>query len=382
MNKWTLTATIPLLVIVFLGCAQTAMNKEYEHIKNSSLSGKELLNALTEFELHNTSHFSSKIDLANYYMLNFDYDVAKQYLIRAESIISKAPKTEEGEKLISILYGSLAHINLYQGDYAKADEYAQKAVNSHKTYGKVYKFTQAHILLAQNKKDKALDLFKSLFSTQENDANTDDLRAYMYLLADNNETQECIKILEQYFASGNYFSGLGLFASSIYEDFGDIDKSIFSAYLDYEFTADYEEPNKDNLLNNLDVLESQLMGTEHFEEAHRAIVLIRSLYDSTITTSIIEQPAFFPVEYIFLKKKIRDKKITESDFNQLLLLEQYFLRFQSYYWNVWQAIILLTPESKSNFLPVLDKIINLNKSNTYANLAWKEITDVMGFSEK
>jgi len=62
------------------------MDKEYERIKASGLTGDALLTVLTEFELKNMNHFSSKVDLGGYYLLTGNFQLAENFFLRAVEV--------------------------------------------------------------------------------------------------------------------------------------------------------------------------------------------------------------------------------------------------------------------------------------------------------
>jgi hypothetical protein len=358
------------------------MNKEYEQIKNSGLTGEALLNTLTEFELRNTGHFSSKVDLGGYYLLSGDLERAKDYFRRAEGLKPKAPGDEETRKNICLLYGSLARIGLLQKDYAKANEYVKEAVAFDAVESRKYQFLEGHILIAQNQNAEALEIFDALYRTQAELMNMEDIRAYMYLLADAKRNTECAGIVDLYFEKGRFFSGLGLFASSVYEAAGDGKKAVLAAFLEYEYYSSYNDADDKHFVNNLDALKQQLAAAGKQAETEKVLRLVQSLYDGSAEAAYQPVSSFFAEEYIILKKKIQNRTMNNEDFNKYLILEPYFSQFPVYYWNIWQVVTDSAPLSRPNYLPVLEKIIALDKSGKYARLAWAELSNVMGFGDR
>lgn len=251
---------------------------------------------------------------------------------------------------------------------------------------------QGHILLSENKNAQALSLFDGLYREQPELINADDLRAYMFLLADDNRPADCVEILERYFVEGRYFSGLGLFASGAYEAAGRFDRAVYCAFLDYEYYGSYNGGDDSAFLANIRRLEDQLDSRAGTESARRALALVRNLYDPEASPAggetqspVMETPAgspgsFFVEDYIRLKQKILGGDFSARDFNRLLRLEPYFNEFPVYYWQVWQAAGLAVPEARESFLPALERIILLDKSGPYAQPAWNEISRAAGFA--
>jgi tetratricopeptide (TPR) repeat protein len=371
-----------LFAVSLVGCRNYAMNKEYERIKASGLSGDALRAALTDFELQNMDHFASKVDLGGYYLLSGNIERALDYFRRAEVLVSKAPKNDETRKNVAILYGSLARISLLQGDYDNAMGYAQKAVTADSESGAQYRFLQAHILIAQEKQDQALALFDELYQTQQDLMAADDIRAFMYLLAKAKRFGDCAEMVDLYFEKGPFFSGLGLFASGAYENSGQANKAILAAFLEYEYNTGYTETNDRDFLENINTLEKLLVLKGLLAQTEQTVRMVRSLYDNSSLESVQKHSGFFAEDYVIFKKKILMRSLTVTEFEQYLRLERYFTRFPVYYWNVWQAALECSPDKIATFIPALEKIILLDKDGRYALPAWKELTRLMGYAKQ
>jgi len=380
-NAWVVLPFLcfPLFFTVLAACGNNAMNKEYDKIKASGLTGDDLRAALTEFELNNMDHFSSKVDLGGYYMITGNPERALDYLLRAEKLVSKAPRSAETRKNTVIMYGSIARIYLLQGEFTKAMDYAEKAVLADDETGKQYRFLQAHILTAQEKQDEALALFYELYQTQRDIMSPDDIQAFMYLLAKTGNYSDCAIMVDLYFEKGAFFQGLGLFASGAYEAVGQANKAIIAAFLDYEYHIGYSAGNDSDFLRNLDNLERQLNFRGILPETEATLRLIRSLYDNSELAMELRPNAFFGEDYAILKKKILANTMSVAEFGQYLQLERYFTRFPVYYWNVWKAALEYAPNALAAFAPALEKIIRLDANGPYAQLAWTELTKLMGY---
>jgi tetratricopeptide (TPR) repeat protein len=358
------------------------MDKEYERIKASGLSGEALREALTEFELGNMGHFGSKVDLGGYYFVVGNTDRALDYLLRAERLTPKAPRDGETRNYITLMHATLSRIYLAQGEYAKAADYADKAVAADGETGKQYRFLQAHILVARQRNGEALALFDELYQTQRALMGGDEIRAYMYLLATAGRYDDCAAMVDLYFENGPFFPGLGLFASGAYENSGQPNKAICAAFLDYEYRSGYIETDDRDFLNNISKLETQLYLTGALAKSEAAISLLRSLYDDSPLAVSAADNAFFVETYCVLKKKILTRTLNNTEFQRYLQLERYFSRFPSYYWNVWQAAQDCSPDTLANYVTALEKIILLDKNGRYAQSAWEEITRLMGYSKE
>jgi tetratricopeptide (TPR) repeat protein len=359
------------------------MNMEYEQITNSKKSGQELYEELSVFERNNMSHFNSKVDLGGVNLLTGDYTLAKDYFLRAEAVLSNAGDDEMSQKNIAILYGSLARISLIENKYIDALDYAEKAISANKWNYVEYYFLKAHILTALNRNEEALVIFDDFYQENTESMTALDLRAYMYLLSGNDRPRETALVLDQYFKKGSYFPGLGIFASTVYEKNNEIEKSILSAFLDYEYYASYKESKPADFLKNLDTLEKRLLEENKIEAGRYALTLLRGLYTASIAApkAGMYSEGFFIEDYVIIRSRIQKRVVDAGEFNHFILLEPFFSRFPVYYWNVWQAVLQLTPDSKENFVSVLEKIIALDKTGVYAKSAWDEISKVMGYAQ-
>jgi tetratricopeptide (TPR) repeat protein len=281
------------------------------------------------------------------------------------------------------MYGFLAEIALTEGEYSLAGEYAEQAKASGAELSRRYNYFKAHILLAENKNEEALELFDTFYRVQPDLMAPKDIRAYMYLLAQAERNTEAAVIVDLFLKTGSFFTGLGVFASSVYEAAGEFQKSIYAAFLEYEYYAAYKASDPLVFLNNVTTLEGHFARQGTLEETQRrAIQFIRGAFDPSVSSPALGNTPFFVEEYISVKNKIRDASVTLADFNRFLQLESYFSQFPVYYWNVWQAVLILD-QGKSNeekFVPVLQKIITLDKNGIYAKPAWDEITRILGFS--
>jgi tetratricopeptide (TPR) repeat protein len=377
-----------ILCIFFNGACKATikradkMNLEYENIVNSGKSGRELYEALSVFERNNMAHFNSKIDLGGVNLLNGDYALAKDYFLRAEAVLSNAGDDETSQKYIVILYGSLARISLIEGGYIDALNYVGKAIAADKWNDIQYQFLKAHILTALNRKEEALAIFDGLYPENAESMTEIDLRAYMYLLAGSDRPGETAQVLDQYFTKGSFFPGLGVFASTVYEKNNEIKKSILSAFLDYEYHASYKEAKPADFLKNLDTLEKRLLAENKIASGRPALNLLRGLYTASIAAPDAEMrdQGFFIEDYVIIRSRIQKHAVDTGDFNRFILLEPFFSRFPVYYWSIWQAVLRLAPDSRANFVSVLEKIIALDKTGVYAKPAWEEITKVMGYA--
>jgi tetratricopeptide (TPR) repeat protein len=274
---------------------------------------------------------------------------------KAAEITEKAEKDAEGENIPG-MYASLGRLNLSQGDYPKALEYADKALDVDKE-NTSYRLLKGHVLIALNEYTGALEIFDRLFTKDANyleEPGVEDLRAYLLLLAQAERPGEAAAILERYFETGAYFPGLGYLAAAIYRAAGETEKAGFAALLEGEYRSGYG------------ALEDVPLG-----DAFTA--------GFTPAKGPPAETDFFVREYLYCKELIGNNSISEFQFRRYVELEPYFRLFPSYYWNFWQGACFLYPGTYQNFTPVLQKIITLDREGPFAKEAWEELTRLMGY---
>jgi tetratricopeptide (TPR) repeat protein len=279
-------------------------------------------------------------------------------------------------------------MSLIQGEYAQALEYVEKAIALNREEKAGPLFLKGHILIAREENEKALEFLAGLFKSRREEAEPEDIRAYMYLLARVGRAAEAAEMTDLFFEKGSYFPGLGFFASSVYESTGEIDKAVLAAFLDYEYQSGFNGTDDGTFLRNIGSLEERLEarkleGEDSGDEAKAAqpLRLLRSLYDPETSVPSGYQASFFAGDYILCKKKIREGSFTEADFSRYLSLEPYFRSFPSYYWNLWQGALLVNEKPPAEYLAALEKVIALDREGVYAKPAWGELTRFLGFEE-
>ena len=363
----------------FVSCAKK-QSSQYDQIISSKLTGQDLLQELVSFELNNTSHFSSKLDLANYYMLVGDYQKAEDYLIRAESVKKNAPSGKEGKKQLAIMYGFRAQIDFYKESFKSAEKYIQKSIKADSAIGEKYKYLSAQILMKKNQMDDALALFDETYAKLPDEITPEDEKAYMLLLNSKDRNEDCKVILEKFFEDGSYYPGLGMFASTVYEKNHDFGKSILSAYLDLEYNGCFNEFNNVAMTASLDSISEALKQKYPDADPDYVIYVLKTRYLS-FKPSFSKQIDFFPFKYIELQNKIDEEKFTSNDITDFIALEKYFNLYPSYYWYSWKGFKQVSSTNDTEYIPLLEKIILLGRGNIYIDKARKELGRMKGLSE-
>ena len=374
--KKSLFLFLVISMSVFNSCSK---GDSYLQLKESNLEGEALLRELNRFEKEHTEDFRSKIDLANYFIVVGDYNTCYEYLLRAESVIKNCPKGAEEKKYKTLLYGMRAQIELYSGNYESAHSYVDKAIELDKKANLKYNYTKAQIYVAQDDKEKALELFDKTYEAIPNELTSDDKRAYMYLLADAERFERCKLILEDFLDDGVYFFGLGTFASGVYEKNSEYEKALLSSYYDYEYYSCFHGLDKSAFFARLDSIVVGIKPPEKLFQIKDAIEFVKSRVDQSSENKYTAE--FFPARFITLSNKIRDGKFTSLDVQNFLDLEIYFSNFPSYYWNAWNAFCQVDESKKKSYIPLLNKVVILGENNIYRESAKCELGKLAGLSK-
>ncbi len=349
-----------VILVLFAGCSSKNM-KNYKRIKQSSSNIADLYQDIYSFDLDNPDFYESKLDLARYYLLTGNYSEAWAFLLRAEAIAAKFPEqmTKENE---AAMYACHASLLLMNNQVESAFEYVKKACDVPK-YGKIYGYLAGRVLTTLDRKQEALGYFEKTYKEYPNLITGEEIRSYMYLLADSKNYKKVLELLELYFEKGSYFSGLGMFASGIYEKNGLMRESIFTAFLDYEYQSCFGNADDKKFVQNLNDLRSKLISESNNESVVHAIDYMLSLYvDSDVSKPDMD---FFPVKYIELKKIAKNKPWSNKEFNEYLTLEKYFKNFPCYYWILWEMLPKINSGDLVNWKSILEKTILLGNSEYY-----------------
>jgi tetratricopeptide (TPR) repeat protein len=362
---------LPGLAIFFLwsSCAleKNDGGEEYRDIFNAGTAGEELIAALEDFEIRHSGHFDSKVDLGVYYLAAGERGRARDYLRRAERVLRNGGAEGAGDGKAAALYGALGQLGLINRDYEEALDYADLAIGA-EGGNKSYRFLKGHILIARKEYGAALAIFDEAMAGAD-DAGADDIRAYMFLLAQAERPADAAAVLDQYLQTGGFFPGLGYFGAMIYRAAGEMEKAAYAAYLEREYRSGYKD------------LE---------EPAGGGLGLLGEIPEITEAPGHIplggegrEAPeGLFAAEYLFLKGLIDGRSAGNfgiEEFRRLAELEPYFRLFPSFYWLLWKGARMAYPEDHQYFSSALRKIITLDKDGPFARGAWEELTRLMGY---
>lgn len=362
-----------------VSCLTTPKEEYAQLLAKKDLRPDELFQKTLEFEQKYPDLFETKVDIASYYYLTGKSDKAYEYFQKAVPLIGEAGKDDLSNRKASLAFAYLSKMEMNRGNFPKAYEYADKAVNYKPKIGERYSFLKAHLLLAEEREDEALALFENLYKTQRSYLSYEDARSFMLLLAKRDRLTECGDLVDFYFSKGPYFPTLGDFACNVYLAVGKAEKAAFAAFLDLEYEGLVTDSVNENFYTRLSEIEEKFANAGKSEEANRAFQLIKSLYDDSIETPKMPDKAFFVEQYLHYKKKVMNKSADKGDIFFLSLVEKQFSNFASYYWTVSQAVKNALPNEKGMYYSVLKKVIELDRTGAYEPAARQEVLSLMGF---
>ncbi|GHV92068.1 hypothetical protein AGMMS50268_25710 [Spirochaetia bacterium] len=376
-----------LLVVLYAGVAagcgdggKSSAYADYLKIKNSGVTGKELLDALTGFEVKNTGNFESKVDLGSYYLLTQDYERSEVYLTRAESVLGNAAKTKESKESTAILYGSLAHLRLMREDYGPALEYVNKALKLSSKNHAEYEYLKARILFSDGKKEDALKQFETAYKNNAEKIAVEDIDAMIKLYTGAENYEAAVPFVELFFVRGTYYPGFGVIASTVYEGAGDYGKSVLCAYLDIEYYQSKVDLSEEEVRGNIARVKETLIAQNHFDEARDDVILIEGSAEPFAVSPSDWEP-FFVREYLLLERLIRSGAAPSRTVQHYLGYENFFKHSPAYYLNSWLALTALDQGNKQNYVPVLEKLIALKPVSGIDAQAREWIGETLGLSK-
>ena len=368
------------LLLSLAGCSNQTQ-KEYQKLTASGVSSQEAYSALVEFDESHPDFFSSKLDLAVLYLASARYPECRSYLEKAESLMKKGSRVTNEQK--ALLLASLAAMKLLESDIEEAWNYASSSWAVPKA-GKRYGYLCGRILTAMEKKDDALKYFDECYALFPDAIDSEAARAYMYLLSLNKNYDKAREILEIYIEKGDFFPGLGLYSSGVYEKCGDFEKSIYQAFLDYEYHACFGNADDSRFLANLETLEEKYTenGIKLDEKAEAALVQLKALYGTV--PSVTPASDYYVAQYVLFRQKIRSGSFDASDFRKFVSLENYFNQFPCYYWLLTKLVPRFEdPEYVQDIVAGLcEKIIMLDPSSIFVPDCRKTLGKTAGLTEK
>lgn len=364
-----------------VSCSNNSSWAEYQKLKETSQTGRQLLNSLIDFEIAHAQNFEAKVDLASYYAAEGNMQKTEEYLKRAESVLSHSHNSDEGKKIRCVYYGTWAYLYMVSADYEKALSYAERAVKTHKQSGKTYILLKAQILYAQGKNDEALSVFDKSAKDFPELFKPEDFRSYMYVLAQADKTEDALRYFERYLETGEYYQGLGLFGSGLCEKLQKTDESVLYAFTDYEFSRKTSDTDR-QFLNNLSSLEQTLKTEAEYTNAVPVIDFVRSYFTPSIPYENYSGTDIFVADYILINNRLRDGISKDADLQNFIRMEVYFKRFPAYYWTLWRLFDFFGSGTQEYKTACLEKCIYLSPASVYADSARRELGIAAGLTQE
>lgn len=365
-----------VMSLFILSCTLNKEKKEYKELKDSC-NDSNLYQSIFSYELEHPAHFESKLDLAKLNLFAGNYSKAWEYLIRADGILKNSKNVKVSDSDLSSMYASFATLNLLSNDLEQASEYVKKAYAVPK-YGANYGYLKGRIDFALKNSDSAWDVFEKTYKKFPEQISAEEIKTYMYLAADRKEYKKALDLLELYFTKGAFFPGLGLFASGIYEKNGNLERSVFTAFLDYEYQSCFTKQNDKLFVENLKNAITKAESEGHTDEMNALKAVIALYTDSEFP--IIETD-FFAYKYIYYKYKYLHSQWVPNDAKYYFSIENNMNTFPIYYWLIWEVVSKADIKNYSNWTSILEKILLLNRS-IYTDKARIALGKIAGFSEK
>ena len=228
IKKLSIYISVVVMISFFSSC-KNKLQDEFNSITNSKKSDAEIVKLVKEFEIKHPKHFESKLLLAEYFISINDIDNAYDYLKRAE-VVKKYADKKQKDSYYTKMYGYLATIEFSKNEYDSAETYVKNAINYDKQHTHGYEYMLGHLQVIKNNNEQALKLFDDIYAKQPELSTASDLQTYMYLLADAERYDDCTTVINQYMATGQWFPGLGSFASTVFEKDGMLQESILCAF--------------------------------------------------------------------------------------------------------------------------------------------------------
>lgn len=376
MKKDKLLQAVILLISINVATS-CSVNKKYNDLLQTSKSETELLSNLKDFEINNPKHFESKLLLADYYLENNEPETALEYLKRAE-VVKKHANRENRNENYSKLYAKQALIYFDAKDFDLAEQKCLEAIKYDKNKRLGYEYLLSHIYIEKQKNEEALSIIEKVYELHPELAGVKDLQAYMYLLAENSKYEKCAEILDLYLKTGKWFTGLGTFASNVYEKLGKNEESFLCAFLEYDYYSSMFQADDERFLENLSKIEKLFKDNGNFNSIEPAFYYVKNLYTSNEDLTNLSLSQNFISNYLIIRNKINNKTVSNNDFSELILLEPYYSSFPVYYWYVWECVKNIDRAQLKNYISVLKKVIALNPSSPYAIKAREEISKEFG----
>jgi len=362
---------------------------EYLIIKGSNKEGRELLQSMIDFEAAHPENFESKVDLGNFYLVTQDFEQANHYLQSAESVVKNAANTKESKTLTGILYGSLASLRFAEKNLDEALKYAKLAAKYDSTKPE-YDYLMAQILYVKGDNGNALKQFEAAYKKAPEKIESQNLTAMIKLYSDKGQFSKARDFLDLYYTKGTYYPGWGMIASKIYEETNSNGRSLLCAYIDIEHYSDIYDYGVNETQKEIKKIESELRQSGRYEDVKDDFALLCSLSDPAVNSQKAGSREytgasgddFFIRDYFIICGKINSGNCGLNDINQYLSYEPFFKNSCLYYLNVWKGLTQLDPGNKKDYIPVLERILTLDRGQSTDLAARTLIGNEIGLSKK
>ncbi len=285
-------------------------------------------------------------------------------------------------------YGSIAKTALEAEEFANAVEAVDRALEIDESAAQQYLPISAHAYAQMGNTAKALEIFDALAVEGLVELNPIEQYIYMSVLAGAKRYEESEVLLNNLLGKKMYIPGLGEFGAVLYRRLNNTNKSLLYLYLEYEYklpNATKEEKN--NFLYYLMRSGNGFLSVAD-ENSDMSYMQLIFLLDTVaggedarykggeLPVNVMDS---FIAQYALLKWQVLSKtNVDQLTVIALMELLPYFTTFSSYYWTLWQALSLVHPETKMDYLEVLKSTIQYAPDGSFAHLARLEACDLYG----
>ncbi|MCQ2241445.1 hypothetical protein [Treponema sp.] len=362
------------LAFSFFSCSGKNQLREYEALKAWGIEKNNLHEILVNHDISHPNNFEAKVDLASLYVLSGDYEKAEEYLRRAEKTKSNSLSSE----YLCNYFGLRASFCFVFKKYDEALEWCHKATSM--SCGDKYGFLEGQIYHAKNDRRNALESLRKAFNRNPENASAGDLKTFSFLLAENEDYDECMSCINRILEEGFYFYGFGQFASTVFENKGMLFESILSAYLDFEYASNFSEVDAEQFLKNLFLIKMKYKDLEISSDVNRAVQCLTAVIKGEESFPDNPDSKFIVYDYLKLKHLILKGNKSEGILEDMLALKTSFNCFPVYHYLVAEAY------ENSNFVgfptECYEAILNISSENKYSEYSRNKMGTAIGLDKE
>lgn len=388
-----------VVLLCTFAMAFVAANEEYSKLKEGAKSKTELLQKITEYENNHSKELEPKSDLALLYLSDGNYDKAEDYLKAGEKLIKKAKSPPEPFYVAQLYYTYGRFYYESKNNLQNAKKYADMAFAIEKE-GEQFGYLKALIAAEMQNAEEAYEVFNLMYEKYPEKADGPSLTMFVQLAVFYEDFEKAGSLLDDFFEKHTYLPKIALWASQVYEKAGNLEKSIYCAYLVHEFASCYDSSRNEVFFSNLKNMQ-KIAVAENRAETLAAINNLLVLFEepavekdsSSEEVFVAEQKEttdekeldFIPFNYVQIKKKINNGTLNQDDVIKLTSYENNFKELPAYYWLLAQAVKQVSAEgdyaAAMSRIGYLSTVVDMGTSE-YEKKSREEICDMCSIKEE